>query len=581
MRHAAVAWKKFLLLLVVCGAPCLAFAQAIIAGKVEFIVGEVMAKRASESVKLTRGVEVFEGDRLESHESGTAHFRMKDGAFVSIRPSSILEIQRYRVASKGDSSNEIVIALKEGTFKSFTGDLGKTMPTAVKFQTPTATIGIRGTGNVTNVAADNTTVNYTITGQHSVSATDSSGKTVTMLSNAGEAVQVRAGQFPQKITPPVSLMLLASNAPARKAVVKSGPSAAVTDAGAPSGNGSDTGEGTSASSDAPAPAAATPSGSQDLVVANAAAMGANLASIPIIVPPSVSDTGPAPSYKLISYAGLQIVAPADSALPRKLTQDNFNALSIYLDASGTVLKGITGKTVPTAQSVNTSNYVQTITNPQAVQEWLSMNLSSDEFFALGTMAVDGLVQTHGGTSATYPSAALHSAFFKPLGVSELPSQGTFTYSPILSTNPTDTLGKVGIYTNASFSVTTSAAPSNYGALLASSNLTVFFPGTSTSQEATWNASYSNIAIQNGQFRADNCTQNCTGSVSNPGTPALALTYNNVAVRNNNGSQVAGNFLAGGNRVLTGFLFNNTPWALPVAPSNPLTASASGIVGFAK
>jgi hypothetical protein len=62
---------------------------------------------------------------------------------------------------------------------------------------------------------------------------------------------------------------------------------------------------------------------------------------------------------------------------------------------------------------------------------------------------------------------------------------------------------------------------------------------------------------------------------------LALTYNNTAVRNNNGSQVAGNFLAGGNRVLTGFVFNHTPSALPVSASNPLAASASGIIGFAK
>ncbi len=579
MKHATLDWKKIGLLLLISGAQCLAFAQAVIAGKVEFIIGEVVAKRSTESVKLARGNEVFEGDRLESQESGTAHVRMKDGAFVNIRPSSILEIQRYRVASKGDSSNEIVIALKEGTFKSFTGDLGKAMPSAVKFQTPTATIGIRGTGNVTHVASDNTTVNYTITGQHSVSATDGSGKTVTILSNAGEAVQVRAGQFPQKITPPVSLMLLASNAPAKKAVAKSGPSAAVTDAGAPSGNGSDTGEGTSVSSDASS--AAPPSSSQDIAVSNAAAMAMNAASIPIIVPPSVSDTGPAPNYKLVSYAGLQIVAPADAIQPRKLTQDSFNTLSIYLDTSRTVLTGVTGKTVSSAQSVSTTNYVQTMTTPRSVQDWLSMNLSSDEFFSLGTIAVDQIVQTSGANSTTYPSSNVHSAFFKPLGASELPTQGTFTYSPILSTNPTDSLGNVGIYTNASFSVTTSAAPSNYGALLASSNLSVFFPGTSTTQEASWNASYSNVAIQNGQFRADNCTQNCAGTPPNTATPTLALTYNNTLVRNNNGSQIAGSFLAGGNRVITGFVFNNTPSALAVSPSNPLTATASGILGFAK
>jgi hypothetical protein len=578
MSDCLLAWKKILLLLLIACAHGLASAQAIAAGKVEFVIGEVFAKRATETVKLARGNEIFEGDRLESHESGTAHFRMKDGAFVSLRPSSILEIQRYRVVSKGDSSNEVVIALKEGTFKSFTGDLGKSMPGAVKFQTPTATIGIRGTGNVTNVAADNTTVNYTITGQHSVSATDNSGKTITLLSNAGEAVQVRAGQFPQKITPPVSLMLLASNAPGKKAVVKSGPSATLNDAGAPSGSG-DTAEGTATSSESPA--AAAPGTAQDLAASIAAAAGMNTASIPIIVPPSLTDTGPVPSYKLVSYAGLQIASPADAAQARTLRQDNFNTLNIYLDTSGTVLTGVAGKTVSSPQSLSTTNYAQTMANPRSVQDWLSMNLSSDEFFSLGTMAVDGLVQTQGATSTTSPASNLHSAFFKPLGASELPAQGAFTFSPILSTNPTDTQGNVGIYTNANFSVSTSTAPGNYGALLASSNVSVFFPGAVSTQEATWNASYSNVAIQNGQFRADNCTQNCAGIPSNLGTPTLALSYNNTPVRNNNGSLIAGNFLAGGNRVLTGFVFNNTPSALPVSASNPLSASASGIIGFAK
>jgi len=576
MTGSLQAWKRILLLGVIAALHGVAYAQAIPAGKVEFIVGEVIAKRATETVKLVRGIEVFEGDRLESRESGTAHFRMKDGAFVNIRPSSILEIQRYRVASKGDASNEVLITLKEGTFKSFTGDLGKAMPSAVKFQTPTATIGIRGTGNVTNVASDNTTVHYTITGQHSVSATDSAGKTVTVLSNAGEAVQVRAGQFPQKITPPVSLMLLASNAPSKKAVVKAGPSAGLTDSATASGDGTDSGEGTASSVDATAPAPAAP----DLAAFNFGATGINTASIPIIVPPSVSDGGPAPTYKLVRYSSLQIVAPTDPTVPRSLTQDSFNTLSIYLDNSGTVLTGVTGKTVASSQSVSTSSYAQTMGNPRSVQDWLSMNLSSDEFFSLGTIAVDQLVQTRGASSTNFAASELHSAFFKPLGTSELPAQGTFTFSPVLSTNPTDHNGNQGVVTG-SFSVSTSAAPSNFGALLASSNLTVFFPGTNTSQEATWTASYANVAIQNGQFRVDNCTQNCAGTPSNPGTPALALTYNNVAVRNNNGSQVAGNFLAGGNRVLTGFVFNNTASALPVSASNPLTASASGIASFAK
>ena len=185
------------------------FAAAVAAapaGRVEFVFGEVSLLRGGAVVPAAKGTEILEGDTVQTGRTASAQLRMKDNAFVTVRPNSALRIDQYRSAAQGDGANQVSVGLVSGTFRSFTGAIGKAQPEAVRYVTPTATIGIRGTGNVTSLAPGGATYNYTITGQHAVSSQNAAGQVQTVLTQPGQTVEVRPGQAPRVVPTPPALI---------------------------------------------------------------------------------------------------------------------------------------------------------------------------------------------------------------------------------------------------------------------------------------------------------------------------------------------------------------------------------------
>ncbi len=187
-----------------------ASAAAAPAGRVEFVFGEVSLLRGGAVVLAAKGTEILEGDTVQTGRTASAQLRMKDNAFVTVRPNSALRIDQYRSAAQGDGANQVSVGLVSGTFRSFTGAIGKAQPEAVRYVTPTATIGIRGTGNVTSLAPGGATYNYTITGQHAVSSQNAAGQVQTVLTQPGQTVEVRPGQAPRVVPTPPALIRQAS-----------------------------------------------------------------------------------------------------------------------------------------------------------------------------------------------------------------------------------------------------------------------------------------------------------------------------------------------------------------------------------
>jgi hypothetical protein len=86
---------------------------------------------------------VSEGDVLSSGKEGEVHVKMQDTGFIVLRPNSRVQIVGYK-ADGGDDDKE-VLKLIVGGLRSITGWIGKFNSRAYRLQTPTATIGIRGT----------------------------------------------------------------------------------------------------------------------------------------------------------------------------------------------------------------------------------------------------------------------------------------------------------------------------------------------------------------------------------------------------------------------------------------------------
>ena len=151
VRHR-LAWLVGLL-----AALCVESALASAAGRVDFAVGDARATgRDGRARALAKGVEVQSGDRILTNQ-GRVQIRFSDGAYVSIQPNTTFEVREYRFDGKTDGSERGVFGLLRGALRTVTGLIGRVNRDAYLIQTPTATVGIRGTGGIIEVLADGTT----------------------------------------------------------------------------------------------------------------------------------------------------------------------------------------------------------------------------------------------------------------------------------------------------------------------------------------------------------------------------------------------------------------------------------------
>lgn len=160
-----------------------ALAQSAMAntGRVDFTIGSVNVTDASGRVQpLTRGAEVRSGDKISSGNDGRAQIRFSDGAYVSLQPNTEFDIREYRYSGKPDGSESALFGLFKGALRTVTGIVGRVNRNKYQITTPTATIGIRGTGGLIQVNNDGSTL-----------VTGTSG--IWSLSNNGGSLDIPAG----------------------------------------------------------------------------------------------------------------------------------------------------------------------------------------------------------------------------------------------------------------------------------------------------------------------------------------------------------------------------------------------------
>ncbi len=120
-----------------------------LAGNVIFSEGAVEAQRDGKSRLLAKGDPVCVGETIVTAQSGHVQIKMADEALVAIRPLTQLKIEKYTYA--GNSKDGSLLALLQGACRMVTGKIGKAYPQNDLIQTPTATIGVRGTDHEATV----------------------------------------------------------------------------------------------------------------------------------------------------------------------------------------------------------------------------------------------------------------------------------------------------------------------------------------------------------------------------------------------------------------------------------------------
>jgi hypothetical protein len=127
------------------------------AGRTEFTIGGVTLARGGVEQPLARGTELDNGDVVRTN-GGRAQIRFTDGSYVSLQPNTEFGIREYRYENRTDGSERGFFGLLKGAMRTVTGAIGRVNRDRYQIATPTATVGIRGTGGVIQVQDDGSTL---------------------------------------------------------------------------------------------------------------------------------------------------------------------------------------------------------------------------------------------------------------------------------------------------------------------------------------------------------------------------------------------------------------------------------------
>jgi hypothetical protein len=125
------------------------------AGRVGNMSGILVVQRVDGTVRVVGPKsEVYAGDMLITAKDSYAQVEMNDGTKMTLRPNSNLRIEDFHFKKDEPKSDNIVLRLLKGGFRTLTGLIGKRGNTdAYKLRAATATIGIRGTDFSTRLCA--------------------------------------------------------------------------------------------------------------------------------------------------------------------------------------------------------------------------------------------------------------------------------------------------------------------------------------------------------------------------------------------------------------------------------------------
>ena len=122
-------------------------ALAEVAGHLARVFGDVRV----DEVRANTGDTFESGATISTGSRAFSVLKFTDGQVVALRAESVLSVDDYMYAANNLPDSRAHTSLLEGGMRALTGVIGQENPEAVSFNTPVATIGIRGTEMVIGV----------------------------------------------------------------------------------------------------------------------------------------------------------------------------------------------------------------------------------------------------------------------------------------------------------------------------------------------------------------------------------------------------------------------------------------------
>ncbi len=146
-----------------------ALAQPVKSGDSEVRIGDalsiansVLATTGPNIGHLSAGTKIYHNQTIETKDAAAAEFEFSDNTRLAISENSTIVLDKFILDPSDPSVSEMVVTASIGSFRFISGLIKKDQ---VVINTPTATIGIRGTAFDLHVTEDGETVLALLNGE--------------------------------------------------------------------------------------------------------------------------------------------------------------------------------------------------------------------------------------------------------------------------------------------------------------------------------------------------------------------------------------------------------------------------------
>ncbi|HXW05449.1 MAG TPA: FecR family protein [Vicinamibacterales bacterium] len=113
-------------------------------GRIKIAYGQASILREGASLPAQAGQPVFEADTLRTGPDGRLGLTLKDDTRLSLGPNSEIRLDRFAYAP-AEGRLGFVLKVVRGMAAYVSGQIAKIAPDAVRLETPSAIVGVRGT----------------------------------------------------------------------------------------------------------------------------------------------------------------------------------------------------------------------------------------------------------------------------------------------------------------------------------------------------------------------------------------------------------------------------------------------------
>ena len=132
---------RFFIVLLSLLAPALAAADV---GQIKTLAGDVQIERAGRTLAAAAGDGLLASDVLVTGADGKVGVTFVDNTRLSLGPDSRMELARFRFDAT-THEGEFLGRIQRGTLSIVSGQIAKSSPQAMKVETPSSVLSVRGT----------------------------------------------------------------------------------------------------------------------------------------------------------------------------------------------------------------------------------------------------------------------------------------------------------------------------------------------------------------------------------------------------------------------------------------------------